>query len=318
MNNMNRLLEMEIFVRVVDAGSISGAAERMDIVKSAVSRRLGELETRLGVQLLNRTTRRLSLTAAGSEFYERCNAILADVADAEGQVAAADATLEGRLRVAAPLSFGLEHVGPAINDLMQMHPGLAVELDFNDRQVDLVAEGFDLGIRIAKLSDSGFIARKLTSIRHIICASPAYWDEYGRPDHPDDLKQLVALRYTLSPQRSWRYTAPDGSRGSVTVPAQISANNGAFLSQSAAQGTGVIRMPVFIVYHLIESGALEPVLLDYQWGDLFAWAVYPKTHHLPYRVKALIDHLAGTFGEVPYWEQCLDICSPTFDSANGT
>ena len=296
---------MEIFVRVVDAGSISGAAERMDMVKSAVSRRLGELESRLGVQLLNRTTRRLSLTSAGSDFYERCNAILTDVADAEGNVTAADTTLEGRLRVAAPLSFGLEHVGPVINDFMQVHPGLTVELDFNDRQVDLVAEGFDLGIRIAKLSDSSLIARKLTPIRHVICASPAYWDQYGRPDQPDELKNHTALRYTLAQQRSWRYTAPDGRRGSVTVPAQTSANNGTFLSQVAAKGAGIIQMPVFLVYRLIESGELEPVLLDYQWGDLHAWAVYPKTRHLPYRVRALIDQLAGTFGEEPYWEQCL-------------
>ena len=305
MNNMNRLLEMEIFVRVVDAGSISGGAERMDMVKSAVSRRLGELESRLGVQLLNRTTRRLSLTAAGSEFYERCNTILTDVTDAEANVAAADAILEGRLRVAVPLSFGIEHVGPAISDFMQVHPGLVVELDFNDRQVDLVAEGFDLGIRIAKLSDSSLIARKLTPIRHVICASPAYWDEYGRPVHPDALKQHVALRYTLSAKRSWRYMASDGRRGAITVPAQTSANNGTFLSQAAANGAGVICMPVFIVYRLIESGKLEPVLLDYQWGDLHAWAVYPKTRHLPYRVRALIDQLASTFGEVPYWEHCL-------------
>ena len=305
MNNVNRLLEMEVFVRVVDAGSISGAAERMDMAKSAISRRLAELESRLRVQLLNRTTRRLSLTAAGSEFYERCNGILAEVADAEGNVASADATLQGRLRVAAPLSFGLEHVGPVINDFMQVHPGLAVEVDFNDRQVDLVAEGFDLGIRIAKLSDSSLVARKLTTIRNVVCASPAYWDKYGRPEHPDDLKQHMALRYTLAAQRSWRYLAPDGSRGSVTVSAQTSANNGTFLSQSAAKGSGVIRMPVFIAYRLIESGQLEPVLLDYRWGDLSAWAVYPKTRHVAYRVRALIDQLASSFGETPYWEKCL-------------
>jgi len=305
MNNMNKLLEMECFVRVVDAGSISAAADRMDMAKSAVSRRLGELESRLGVQLLNRTTRRLSLTSAGSDFYEHCNAILAEVADAEGNVSTADATLKGRLRVAAPLSFGLEHVGPVITDFMQAHPELMVELDFNDRQADLVAEGYDLGIRIAKLSDSSLIARKLTAIRHVICASPDYWEDHGRPDHPDDLKQHVALRYTLAAQRSWRYMAPDGSRGSVTIPAQTSANNGTFLSRAAAQGVGIIRMPVFIVYRLIESGELEPVLLNYRWGDLYAWAVYPKTRHVPYRVRALIDQLARSFSETPYWEHCL-------------
>lgn len=296
---------MEIFVRVVDAGSISGAAERMDMAKSAVSRRLSNLEARLGAQLLNRTTRRLSLTAEGSEFYERSNQILADVATAEDEVAQADNRLTGRIRVAAPLSFGLDHVGPVISDFLQSHPGLSIDLDFNDRQSDLVAEGFDLGIRIARLSDSSLIARRLTPIRHIICASPAYWDQHGRPEQPNDLKAHTALRYTLAAQRSWRFTSADGKRGSVTVPAQTAANNGLFLTQAATKGAGVIRMPVFIVYRAIEAGTLEPVLLNYRWGDLIAWAVYPKTRHLPYRVRALIDQLARAFGETPYWEQCL-------------
>ena len=302
---MNRLLEMEIFAKIVEAGSISAAADRMDMAKSAVSKRLSDLESRLGATLLTRTTRRLSLTGAGSGFYERCKQILHDVADAENGVAETDRSITGRIRVAAPLSFGLEHVGPAISDFMQVHPNVAVDLDFNDRQVDLVEEGFDLGIRLAKLADSSLIARKLTPIRHVICASPAYWDQHGRPEHPDDLKQHVALRYTLAAQRSWGYLAPDGSRGSVTVPDRTSANNGTFLGQAAANGAGVIRMPLFIVYQLIESGELEPVLLDYRWGDIHAWAVYPKTRHLPYRVRALIDKLTETFGEAPYWERCL-------------
>ena len=302
---MNRLMEMEIFAKIVEVGSISGAADRLGMVKSAVSKRLGDLESRLGATLLNRTTRRLSLTGAGSEFYERCDRILNEVAEAERNVAETDGTLTGHIRIAAPLSFGLEHVGPAINDFMQLHSGVTVELDFNDRLVDLIAEGFDLGIRIAKLSDSSLIARKLTPIRHVICASPAYWDQHGRPEHPSDLKQHKGLRYTLSAQRSWSYLAPDGSRGSITMSGQSSANNGVFLSQAAIKGAGVIRMPVFIVYQQIESGELEPVLLDYLWGDIHAWAVYPKTRHLPYRFRVLIDYLTETFGESPYWEQCL-------------
>lgn len=303
---MNRLLEMEVFVRVVDAGSISAAAESMDMAKSAVSRRLGELESRLGVQLLNRTTRRLSLTAAGDEFYGRCYTVLSDVAEAESEVSADRGTIEGRIRVAAPLSFGLEHLAPALDGFMQAHPKLILELDFNDRIVDLLGEGFDLAIRIAQLSDSSFVARNLAPIRNVICASPAYWDEHGRPAHPDDLKQHQSLRYTLVPHRSWHYTAKDGNRGSVTLPSRISANNGAYLSEVAASGAGVVRMPLFVVYKLIESKALEPVLLDYQWGDLSAWAVYPKTRHLPYRVRALIETLANTFGSTPYWERCLN------------
>lgn len=303
---MNRFLEMEVFATVVDAGSISAAADRMGMAKSAVSKRLADLEARLGVTLLNRTTRRLSLTHSGYDFYKRCEQILNAVAEAENNVAEADATLRGRIRIAAPLSFGVEHVGPALNDFMQAHPQVTVDVDFNDRPVDLVAEGFDLGIRIARLSDSNLVARKLTPIRHVICASPAYWDRHGRPAHPDELKQHTALRYSLAAQRSWSYRGRDGTRGAVTVPAQVSANNGVFLSQAAATGAGVIRMPVFIVYRMIESRQLEPVLLDYRWADLHAWAVYPKTRHLPYRIRALIDALATTFGEQPYWDRCLD------------
>lgn len=302
---MNRLLEMEIFAKVVESGSISAAADRMDVAKSAVSKRLGDLESRLGVALINRTTRRMSLTDAGSEFYLRCEQILNAVADAETSVAETDDVLAGRIRIAAPLSFGLEQVGPSINDFIQMHPGITIDLDFNDRQVDLVEEGFDLGIRIAKLSDSSLVARKLTPIRHVVCASPGYWKQYGRPQQPDELKQHQALRYSLAEQRSWSYIGPDGSRGSVVVPTISSANNGLYLSQLAAKGAGVIRMPLFIVYQLIESGELEPVLLDHLWGDIHAWAVYPNARYLPQRVRALIDFLVERFGEAPYWERCL-------------
>jgi len=302
---MNRLLEMETFVRVVDAGSISGAAIRMDVAKSAVSRRLGELETRLGVRLLNRTTRRLSLTGAGSAFYERCTGILSEVTDAERSVATADAELQGVLRVAAPLTFGLAHIGPAITEFMRQHPGVTIDLDFNDRQIDLVEEGFDLAIRIAKLSDSSLVARRLTTIHHIVCASPGYWEEHGRPERPEDLRQHQWLRYTNLRQRSWSWVAPDGSKGSVTVPVGLTANNGEYLAQAAAAGFGVVRMPTFIVCGRIESGELEPVLTDFHWGDLGAYAIYPATRHLSHRVRVLIDFLVERFGDEPYWDDCL-------------
>jgi len=305
MNNMNRLLEMEIFVRVVDAGSISGAADRLNLAKSAVSRRLAELERRLGVRLLNRTTRRLSLTAAGGAFYDRCAGILADVADAEQTVADADAELSGQLRLAAPLSFGIGHLGAAINDFMRQHPGVTFDLDLNDRQIDLVEEGYDLGIRITNLADSSLRARRLARIRSVVCASPDYWDEHGRPTHPQDLKRHTALRYSNARRRGWSWTAPDGSRGSVTVPVAMTANNGEFLVQTAAGGFGVVQTPVFIAYQRIESGTLEPVLTDYRWGDIGAYAVYPPTRHLSRRVRVFIDFLAERFGDEPYWDRCL-------------
>lgn len=302
---MNRLLEMEIFSAVADAGSISGAAERLNMAKSAVSKRLADLEMRLGVSLMTRTTRHLSLTEAGAEFYERCTAILAEVAAAEAGVAEADAELSGPVRIAAPLSFGLQHFGPLLLEFMQRHPAVNVTTDFNDRQVDLVAEGFDLGIRIAKLGDSTLVARKLAPVRQLVCASPAYWAANGRPTEPADLKKHLALRYTLAAQRNWTYTSADGSRGSVTVAAQHAANNGSFLRDAAVAGLAMVRLPAFIVHEQIIAGKLEPVLLDYCWNDLHVWAVYPQTRRLPARVRALIDFLADAFGDIPYWEACL-------------
>jgi len=302
---MNRLLEMEIFAAIADAGSISGAADRLDMAKSAVSKRLADLETRLGVSLMSRTTRRLSLTGAGADFYKQCTTILAEVAAAEASVSQADAELSGSIRIAAPLSFGIQHLGPALIDFMQTHPAVEVSLDFNDRQIDLIAEGFDLGIRIAKLGDSTLVARKLTPVRQLVCASPAYWDKNGRPAEPGDLKNHHALRYTLAAQRSWSYTGPDGTRGSVTVPTHHAANNGAFIRAAAVAGLAIVRLPAFIVHEHISSGELEPVLLNYHWNDLHAWAVYPQTHQLPARVRVLIDFLADVFGEAPYWEACL-------------
>jgi len=302
---MNRFLEMEIFVTVADAGSISGAAERLDMAKSAVSKRLSDLETRLSVSLMTRSTRRLSLTDAGVEFYERCTGILVEVDAAEECVAEANTELSGAIRIAAPLSFGQQHLAPVLIKFMQRHPAVNVTMDFNDRQTDLVAEGFDLGIRIAKLGDSTLVARKLAPVRQLICASPTYWAANGRPKKPADLKKHVALRYTLAAQRNWTYTSPDGTRGSGTVPTLHSANNGSFLCDAAVAGLAVVRLPAFIVYEQITAQELEPVLLDYRWNDLYAWAVYPQTHRLPARVRTLIDFLAEAFGEIPYWEACL-------------
>ncbi|MBT8441868.1 MAG: LysR family transcriptional regulator [Gammaproteobacteria bacterium] len=303
---MNRLLEMETFVQVVDAGGISAAADRMDTAKSAVSRRLAELESRVGASLLNRTTRRLSLTGAGAAFYERCKTILADVAEAEQCVGDAEADLRGTLRVAAPVSFGVAHLGPAINDFLMEHPDVAFDLDFNDRQIDLVAEGFDLAIRIAKLRDSSLMARRLTSIRSVVCASPGYWNARGRPQRPAELKQHLALRYSNAPRRGWSWAGPGGDRGSVSVPGSQIANNGTYLGQAAIAGLGVICIPLFIVYEAIESGELEPALTEYRWGDVDAYAVYPQTRHVSRRVRAFIDFLAERFGDTPYWDLCLE------------
>ena len=296
---------MRAFVRVVDAGSITAAAGQLGLAKSAVSRRISELEQRLGTQLLTRTTRRMSLTDAGRSFYERASAILADVADAEAEVGGAAQELAGRLRLAAPLSFGLLHLAPAITDFAEACPGVEIDVDLNDRPVDLVGEGFDLAIRIAELDDSSLVARRLCSIGHVVCASPAYWQAHGMPETPEDLARHKALRYSNSPRQAWSYTSPDGRRGEIRLPTRLQANNGEFLSYAGKAGLGVLLQPTFIIYRAIEAGELTPALTDYRWRHLSAYAVYPEKRHLPARVRKLIDFLAARFAGQPYWEDCL-------------
>jgi len=300
---MARLEDMETFIRVVEAGSISGAAERMGIAKSAVSRRLSDLESRLGVQLFRRTTKRLDLTDSGRGFYERCQSILSDVDEAEEAVSQAHGTLRGRLRVAVPLSFGLLHMGPAICDFMRDHPELEVDLDMNDRQVDLIAEGFDLALRIADLEDSSLIARQLAVINTVVCASPEYLAQHGTPQAPEQLAEHNCLVYSNNPEPTlWRYRNPQGEAKSVRVRARLQASNGDFLHQAAIAGQGIVLQPTFIVHESIEEGRLIPILTDYVWPSVNAYAVYPQTRHLSRRVRVLVDFLAERFSGTPYWD----------------
>lgn len=300
---MARLEDMETFVRVVEAGSISGAAERMGIAKSAVSRRLSDLESRLGVQLFRRTTRRLDLTDSGRGFYERCLTILSDVAEAEDAVSQAHGMLRGRLRVAVPLSFGLLHLGPAICAFMQAHPEVEFDLDMNDRQVDLLAEGLDLAVRIADLEDSTLIARQLAPIHTVVCASPDYLARHGMPQTPEQLAEHNCLVYSNNPEPTlWRYHDPQGKAMSVRVRACLQASNGDFLHQAAIAGQGICLEPTFIVHKSIEQARLIPILTEYVWPSVNAYAVYPQTRHLSRRVRVFVDFLAERFAGTPYWD----------------
>ena len=301
---MSRFEDLRTFVRVVEAGSITGAAERLGVAKSAVSRRLGELEERLGVQLLRRTTRRSNLTDSGWAFYERAVRILADLDEAEAAVSQAHGTLRGRLRVAAPLSFGLRHLGPAITDFMRLHPEVVFDLDFNDREVDLLQEGFDLAIRIAELQDSTMIARQLAPVRLVACASPAYLEAHGTPEAPDDLARHRCLVYSYSREpRIWRYRESGGASGAVKVSIHMEANNGDFLCRTAVAGEGIVLTPTFIAYREIETGRLVRILDAYEWPRVAAYAVYPQTRHLSRRVRAFVDFLVQRFANVPYWDR---------------
>lgn len=301
---MDRLANMQTFVEVVDGGGISAAAERLGVAKSAVSRRLAELEEHLGVQLLRRTTRRVNLTDTGRSFYERCQVILAEVQDAELAVSQEHRTPRGRLRVAAPLSFGLLHLGPAICDFMQAYPQVTFDLDFNDRQVDLIAEGYDVALRIAELSDSSsLIARRLAPVRMVVCASPGYLARAGAPATPGELARHTCFAYSNLPDPSlWRYRDAHGRDGTVRIRPTLQANNGQFLHQVALAGHGIVLQPTFIVFESIQSGRLKPLLTDYTWSDINAYAVYPRTRHLSRRVRAFVDFLADRFQGTPYWD----------------
>ena len=304
---MDRFNDMQTFVRVVEAGSISGAAERMEIAKSAVSRRLAELEARLGVQLFRRTTRRMSLTDSGRGFYERCLRILEEVDDAEHSVAQAHRELRGALRVALPLSFGLQHLAPAIEDFMRLHPAVEFDLDFNDRQVDLLREGFDVAIRIAQLADSSLMARRLAPIRHAVCASPDYLAAHGTPKRPEDLANHVCLGYSNLPNPGvWSYRDTNGRAASVKVPVRLKANNGDFLLRAAVAGEGVIMHPTFYLHDYVRQGRLVPLLTRYAWPEISAYAIYPATRHLSSRVRAFVDFLAERFAGVPEWDRSME------------
>jgi DNA-binding transcriptional LysR family regulator len=301
---MDRFADMQMFVRIVETGSISAAAARLDVAKSAVSRRLAELESRLGAQLLHRTTRRLNLTDSGRAFFERAQTILADLGEAEAAVSQAHAALKGRLRVALPLSFGLLHLAPLIEEFMALHPDVEFDLDFNDRQIDLMQEGFDLAIRIANLPDSSLIARRLAPVRHVLSASPAYLAQRGTPSTPQDLQHHVCLAYSNLPNPGvWHYRTQDGVAGSVQVPVKLKANNGDFLCQAALAGHGLILHPTFYLRDALHRGALVAVLTDIAWPELNAYAVYPPTRHLSSRVRALVDFLVQALAGVPAWDR---------------
>ena len=300
---MGQLEDMNMFIRVVDAGGISRAADQLNLAKSAVSRRLVNLETRLGLRLLSRTTRTSSLTDAGRSYYERSIKIVNDVAELNALTEGSNIALEGTINLAAPLSFGLCHLSTAIDSFIKQHPGLNININFSDRQVDLVEEGLDLAFRIAELKDSNLIARKISPIRHILCASPDYLKKQGTPKKPGDLKFHQFLQYNLSSSLVWNLTDKQGKKHSINISAHMIANNGDFLKDMAVAGHGIVMTPTFISWKEIAKGELVPVLSDYNPPQLNAYAVYPQTRYLSQRTRVLIDFLVERFGNNPYWDQ---------------
>lgn len=303
---MNRFENMDTFSRVVEEGSISGAADRLNIAKSAVSRRLKELEEHLGVQLFHRTTRRMNLTETGHSFYQQSVRILDDVLEAELSTSKAHGTLKGNLKIALPSSFGGMHMGPAINEFLEQHPQIVFDLDFNDRQVDIIQEGFDLAIRIANLPDSSLIAKRFAPINHVLCASPEYLNKHGTPKIPEDLSKHKCLAYTLiNDYKTWTFTDDKNQKVKVTIKPHMKSSAGEFLREAAVSGHGIVYAPTFMAYKEIENGKLVPLLNEYNTWQINAYAIYPQTRHLSQRVRAFVDFLAKRFEQTPYWDKCV-------------
>lgn len=304
---MNRIEDIEALVAVVEAGSFTQAAERLGVAKSAVSRRVSALEARLGVELLRRTTRRLDLTDTGRGFYERSARILADLDEAESAAAQEHGELKGTLRVALPLSFGLHHMKDPISEFARRHPKVRFELDLNDRRVDLIEEGADVALRVGRLRDSSLIARKLFDARTVVIASPAYLAEHGTPETPADLAGHDCLVYSNLPNpRRWVCRDAEGLSHEVEVDAVMSVSSGDFVCEQAIRGHGIAIQPTFIAGEAVARGDLVPLLTAYEWPVTPAWAVYPPTRHLSYRVREFIDFLVDTFAGTPPWDRDCD------------
>jgi len=301
---MDLFSAMRTFVRVMDAGSLSAAADRMDVAKSAVSRRLTDLEAHLGVQLLYRTTRQISLTDAGALYLDQCRRILSHVEEAEQSVSGAQSELKGRLKVAAPLSSGTLHLAHIINGFLALYPNIDFDLDLNDRFVNLVEEGLDLAIRVGRLEDSTLIARRLATIRLVVVASPAYVQQHGEPESPADLIHHQSLVYSNVPDSAqWRFADDTLFKSNqLRMPVRMRANNGEFLMHGLRAGMGIAVMPTFICYRELESGELIRLLPDYPLAEDALYALYPAQRYLPRRARVFIDTLVQSFGDVPYWD----------------
>jgi DNA-binding transcriptional LysR family regulator len=304
---MDKFEDLQAFVAVVEAGSFTAAAERLDAAKSAVSRRVSALEERLGVQLLRRTTRTLNLTDTGRSFYEHSARILADLDEAESAVQHEHGELRGTLRIALPMSFGVRHMCKPIAAFSRLHPQIRFDLNLNDRRVDLLEEGLDLAIRIGHLKDSSLIARKLFDANTVVCASQHYLKTHGTPESPEDLRNHDCLVYSnLADPDTWPWTNKDGSKRKVDVKTVMRVSSGDFLANAAAHGLGIVIQPTFIASEAIRRGNLVPILEEYTWPVTPAYALYPPTRHLSYRLRAFIDFLAERFAGTPQWDRDCD------------
>ncbi len=298
---MDQIAALRLLVAVAETGSFTRAAERLSISRAMASRQVQELEAKLGLRLMNRTTRRVSLTEPGTELVERARDVIAGLDDAWRLASAQAAEPVGRLRISAPMSFGVTHIAPLIERFAARHKRLELDLVLNDRFVDLVEEGYDAAIRIGRLADSTLVARRIASTRLVVAAAPSYLKRAGRPKAPGDLTSHECLHYAYASDReTWVF---DGAKGrhAVRIRSRITCNNGDALAAMAVAGLGLVREPDFILGPDIAAGRLSEVLQDYAGEPIGIYAVHPSTRHVPLKVRAFVDFLSEQHGGRRGW-----------------
>ena len=299
---MDKLESLRAFTKTVERGSFSIAGRDLRLSRSAISKYVRELEESLGVQLLNRTTRKVNPTENGQAYYERCVAILADLDEADRAVTQLQAEPRGLLRVNAPMSFGTLHLSRTIADFMAKYPELKVQLVLSDQLIDPMQEGFEVTLRIAELGTSNLIARKIVPANRVLCAAPAYLARRGTPQYPRELRQHDCLAYGyLATGNQWKLTGPDGDHW-IQIPWSLCANNAEVLKDAALAGNGIALLPTFIAGADLQEGSLVAILPDYKPPALSLYAIYPPTRHVAMKVRLFIDFLVERFGARPYWD----------------
>lgn len=294
---MTDLNGFAVFARVVELGGFTAAADALGLSKSVVSRQVSALEDELGVRLLNRTTRRVAVTEAGAVVFERAQRIVAEAEEAAAEANCIEGQVRGRLRINAPMSFGILELGPALPALVARYPDLDVDLVLNDRRVDLIEEGFDVSLRISALEDSSLIARQLAPVERYVVGAPAYFEKYGMPARPADLAAHRFLLYTLlSRPEQMSFAGPGGAREDVAVRGHLFCNNADAMLPLLRAGAGLCLSPDFVCHEELRTGRLVRALEDWSMPPLRLHVIYPHTRHLSAKVRAFVDFAAEHFG----------------------
>lgn len=297
---MDKYQEMRVFSAVVDVSSFVAAADSLGMSKAAVSRYVSELEQRLGVRLLHRTTRKLSLTPEGEVFLSRCREILSSIESSEAEISTRSVTVSGLLKVSVPVSFGIRHLAPLWPEFMGLHPKLSLDVQLADRVIDLVDEGFDLAIRIARLPDSSLISRQIAATRLVLCAAPSYLQQRGTPTHPSELVQHDLVAYSLlATGDQWQFDGPNG-HVSVKVRPRLWSNNGDSCIAASLQGAGIQLQPTFLIDEALRRGELVEILPQFKAATLGIYAVYPTRKFVLPKVRALVEFLHSRIGNAPW------------------